>query len=63
MTDVLPAPVFDPSETSAASPYFQEPLGLVIGVFHEDDFVEYRIDGRRFEPIDYALLPREKGRG
>lgn len=52
VTAVLPAPLFDPSEASAASPYFHEPLGLVIGVFHEDDFVEFRIDGRRFEPID-----------
>jgi hypothetical protein len=52
VTNVLPTPIFDPNETSAASPYFQEPLDLVIGVFHEDDFVEYRLDGRRFEPID-----------
>jgi hypothetical protein len=42
----------DPNESSAASPYFQELLGLVIGVFHGDDFVEFRVDGRRFEPID-----------
>jgi hypothetical protein len=52
VTHVLPAPIFDPSEPSAAGPYFQEPLNLVIGVFHEDDFVEYRMDGRHLEPID-----------
>ena len=52
VTNVLPAPMLDPSESSAASPYFHEPLNLVIGVFHEDDFVEYRMDGRRLEPID-----------
>ncbi len=52
VTNVLPAPLFDPNEMNAASPYFQEPLGLVIGMFHEDDFVEFRIDGRRFEPIE-----------
>ena len=51
MTNVLPSPLFDPNETSAASPYFQEPLGLVIGIFHEGAFVEFRLDGRRFEPI------------
>ena len=50
--NVLPAPVFDPSETSAASPYFQEPLDLVIGLFHEDDLIEYRVDDRRFEPAE-----------
>jgi len=51
VTNVLPAPIFDPNESGAASPYFQEPLGLVVGIVREDDFVEYRIDGRRFEPI------------
>jgi hypothetical protein len=50
--NIPPAPFFDPSEVSAASPYFQEPLGLVIGVLHEDDFIEYRVDGRRFEPSE-----------
>ncbi len=52
ITNVLPAPIFDPTESAAGSPYFQEPLNLVIGVFHEDDFVEYRMDGRRLEPIE-----------
>ena len=52
VTAVLPAPIFDPNESSAASPYFQEPLNLVIGMFREDDFIEFRMDGRRFEPID-----------
>ena len=52
VTNVLPAPVFDPSESSAGRPYFLEPLTLVIGVFHEDDFVEYRMDGRRLEPVE-----------
>jgi hypothetical protein len=51
VTAVLPAPLFDPSETGAASPYFQEPLNLVIGVFCDDDLLEFRVDGRRFEPI------------
>jgi hypothetical protein len=54
VTGVLPTPVFDPSETAAGSPYFQEPLNLVIGVFREDDLLEFRVDGRRFEPLKEA---------
>ncbi|MDI9849512.1 hypothetical protein QM467_15760 [Rhodoblastus sp. 17X3] len=52
VTAVLVAPIFDPSENAAGSPYFQELLSLVIGVFCDDDFVEYRVDGRRFEPVE-----------
>ncbi len=48
---VLSAPVFDASETSAASPYFQEPLTLVIGIRRDDDLLEFRVDGRRFQPV------------
>jgi hypothetical protein len=51
VTALLPIPVFDPSETSAASPYFQEPLTLVIGTYRDDDLLEFRVDGRRFEPF------------
>jgi len=50
---VLPSPVFDPSETAAASPYFQEPLTLIIGTYRDDDLLEFRVDGRRFEPFEY----------
>lgn len=52
VTDVLPNPVFDPSENSAGSPYFQEPLTIVIGTFRDDDLFEYHVDGRRFEPFE-----------
>ncbi len=52
VTAVLPAPVYDPDEASSASPYFQEPLSIVVGVHRDDDFLEFRIDGRRFERID-----------
>ena len=48
---VLPTPVFDLSETSAASPYFQEALTLVIGIFRDDDLLDFRVDGRRFMPV------------
>ncbi len=52
VTAVLPSPIFDPSENSAASPYFQEPLTIVIGTYRDDDLLEFRVDGRRFEPFD-----------
>ncbi|MBV1700607.1 MAG: hypothetical protein KGQ46_02160 [Hyphomicrobiales bacterium] len=52
VTAVLPTPMFDPSENAAASPYFQEPLTLVIGLVREDDLLEFRVDGRRFKPTD-----------
>ena len=51
VTAVLPSPIFDPNEGAAASPYFQEPLSIVIGTYREDDFLEFRVDGRRFEPL------------
>jgi hypothetical protein len=52
VTSVLPCPIFDPSENAAASPYFQEPLSIVIGTYQDDDLLEFRVDGRRFEPFD-----------
>jgi hypothetical protein len=52
VTGILLDPIFDPNEISAASPYFQEPLTIVVGVHQDDDFLEYRVDGRRFEPIE-----------
>ena len=55
VTAVLPAPIFDPSESSAASPYFQEPLTLVIGMFRDGDLLEFRIDERRFEPASKLI--------
>ena len=51
VTGVYPSPIYDQSEGSSASPYFQEPLSRVIAVYHEDDLVEFRVDGRRFEPL------------
>jgi hypothetical protein len=48
----FPSPVYDPNETSAGSPYFQEPLTIVIGNYRDDELLEFRVDGRRFEPVD-----------
>ena len=56
--EVLAAPVYDGCETArcAGSPYFGEPLTLVVGVVDSDgDFVELRYDGRRFEPLDAKI--------
>jgi hypothetical protein len=52
VTAVLPTPIFDPGEVSAGSPYFQEPLSFVLGTYRDDDFLEFRLDSRRFEPFD-----------
>jgi hypothetical protein len=52
VTAVLPSAIFDPNENAAASPYFQEPLTIIIGTYRDDDFLEFRIDGRRFEPFE-----------
>jgi|SRR5208282_3203295 len=52
VTAVLPSPILDPSEGTAASPYFQEPLTIIIGTYRDDDFLEFRVDGRRFEPFE-----------
>src|SRR5271165_5362677 len=44
VTAVLPTPQFDPGEITAASPYFQEPLTVVLGIYRDDDFLEFRLD-------------------
>jgi hypothetical protein len=53
---VLPIPIFDPGEVSAGSPYFQEPLTFVLGTYRDDDFLEFRLDSRRFEPFDHPPI-------
>ena len=53
--EVLAAPVFDTCEAAscAGSPYFGEPLTLVLAMLDSDgDFAELRYDGRRFEPME-----------
>lgn len=52
--DVLTEPVFD-SERDSGSPYFREPLDIVLGVFidegpHRGDFLNWHFDSRRFQP-------------
>ena len=46
---VLEKPICDESD-EAASPYFQEPLNLALGMIDKDgDFLVYYYDSRRFE--------------
>ncbi len=52
VTAVLPSAIFDPGEVTAGRPYFQEPLTFVLGTYRDDEFLEFRLDSRRFEPFD-----------
>jgi hypothetical protein len=52
VTAVLPSAIFDPGEATAGSPYFQEPLSLVLGIFKDEEFLEFRLESRRFEPFE-----------
>jgi hypothetical protein len=48
--EVLTAPL-DQVERDSGSPYFREPLDIVLGVIDEDeDFMIFHFDKRRFEP-------------
>lgn len=52
--EVLAEPVFD-SEKDSGSPYFREPLDVVLGLFvddgpHRGDFLNWHFDSRRFQP-------------
>ncbi len=55
VTAVLPSPIFDPGEITASSPYFQEPLTFVLGIYRDDDFLEFRLDSRRFELVNETV--------
>jgi hypothetical protein len=51
--EVLAEPRFDIAEAhGAGSPYFNEPLDIILAVLDEDDdFVLFHYDSRRFEPF------------
>jgi hypothetical protein len=52
VVQVLSEPYYDDSE-DAGSPWFRQPLNLVIGLIDSvGDFLLYHVDGRRFEPYD-----------
>lgn len=52
--EVLPTPILD-SDQDSGSPYFHEPLDLVLGLFLEDgpargELVTWHFDSRRLQP-------------
>ena len=50
--EILPKARFDNPKTHAAgSPYFSEPLDIVLAVMDEDESLLLHYDSRRFEPI------------
>jgi len=54
--EVLSEPLIQ-HETETGTPYFREPLDLVLAVLDEDnDLVVFHYDSRRFEPF---LVPKE----
>ncbi len=49
--EVLKEPLKDGEEQNSGSPYFNEPLDLILGISDEDgDFLIFHYDKRRFEP-------------
>lgn len=51
---ILTNPVVDPAQASD-SPYFNEPLNIVLGVLDGDgDFAMWHFDSARFEPYEIA---------
>lgn len=56
---VLEEPILAPTD-EPGSPYFREPLDLVLGVLDEDgDFMTFHYDSRRFEPFQDDLSSSE----
>ena len=49
ITQVLDTAVYDPSETDSCSPFFREPLTIVIAVLQDGNLRELHADGRRYE--------------
>ncbi|GEM_PF-734640 len=55
VVSLLPEPVMDAGNDSG-SPYFREPLDIVIGFIDGDgDFITYHFDSRRFAPVNVAV--------
>jgi hypothetical protein len=49
---ILESPLRDESKQDSGTPYFNEPLDLVLGLLDDDgDFVLFHYDKRRFEPL------------
>jgi len=49
---ILDEPIFEDT-VPAGSPYYREPIDIVLGLFHEDgSFLAFHYDSRRFELYD-----------
>ena len=48
--DILDTPVY--GENDPGSPYFREPLDLILGINENDEFLIFHYDKRRFEPFE-----------
>lgn len=49
--EVFKKPIYDTFDKGSSTPYFREPLSMIIGVIAPDgDFLEFHVDKRRFEP-------------
>ena len=51
VVEVLDGPIVD-TENGAGTPYFREPLDLVLGSFLNGDFVTFYYDSRRMQPVN-----------
>ena len=47
--EVLDEPIIDNSQDTAASPYFREPLDVLVMLDDDGDLVSFYYDSRRFE--------------
>lgn len=56
VTEVFPAPVFDPLRKSAGEPTFHEPLTIRIGLNLGGTFQEFYMDGNRMQVLPYESL-------
>lgn len=48
--DVLDKPVYN--KDGAGSPYFREPLDIILGIIERGEFFIFHYDKRRFEPFE-----------
>ena len=52
VVEVLDEPIVDTAENGAGTPYFREPLDLIVGTFINGDFVTFYYDSRRLQPVN-----------
>ena len=59
VVELLDPPLLD-HEDETGTPYYREPLNLLLGILHRDgDFLVYHFDRRRFQPYeDNGTTPR-----